>query len=137
MNDQERNEILIASRLLAAAWPLSLLLATGCAMAAALLHAGVAAWSAAISLLPGVTGIYLSMRVAFDAGLLREAARQRWAVADLDAGLASLGLRAPAPGPRLWPARCRGALRLILFQGAALVLQIACLAAGALPGLHR
>ena len=70
---------------------------------------------AAIAL--GVISIYYGIRVAFDARLLEDVAVDRLSTAGLDAVFVK-------NKGRSWPDRCRGARRLVAFEGAATIAQM-------------
>jgi hypothetical protein len=82
---------------------------------------GPAAW--ALALVPVERA--LALRLRFDAGLFAALAQHAGTptLAALDRALTALGLRAEQPATRALPERVRGALRLIVWHGVAVVVQ--------------
>ena len=125
MTAEERAEVLVTARLLRAA-SLAEWLAVGLAV--------VAAWGVAYgtrgrafalgALVLGLVAILVAVRVAFDARLFEDAAAQRITRDDLDAALCARGLIPPGKVGRSWPARCRGATRLVVISAVATLLQV-------------
>jgi hypothetical protein len=92
--------------------------------------------TAAIVAIFGIAELAMAMRVGLDAALFRrlanDAAAERLDVAAFDAALLALKLMSPGKAGRPIARRFAGARRLLIVQGAALLLQlVAALAGGA------
>ena len=126
MTPAERNQCAVLAHLLTSGAVLRTLGLACSALAAAILMFGSIAlkaqWLAAAVLMLGALERYMALRLQFDAGLFAELARTL-DLADLDAALERLGLRAPEA--RTLQARIRGTLVWFYAHGACVVLQLA------------
>jgi hypothetical protein len=111
----DRAKILVTARLLEGAGKLDVL-STGLTLmaAAAVVLGSMRLWTASIAIALGLIAKYFSVRMSFDARLLRDVASDSLSTADLDAALAALELAPPEKAGRDWTARCHGARRLII-----------------------
>jgi hypothetical protein len=127
MTEEERAEILVTARLLEAAGKLDVL-SIGLTLLAAFFVVDRPGWPVAMSLASGLAARWLSLRVVFDARLLRDVAAATLATAQLDDALVSLRLMPRDKAGREWRARCRGAKRLVTLFGLATAAQCVLLA---------
>lgn len=122
-------------KLNAVSWLLLALAAAWLVLDAALSRAalgGIAVAGLWLSLAAGALQLFYAMRVDFDADLLLALADKyegdkdlRAAADTLDRSLQSLGLLNAAKAGREWPARWRGACRVLVWQALCLLLQAA------------
>jgi hypothetical protein len=126
MTPAERNQCAVLGHLLTSGGVLRTVGLACSALAAALLMFGSitprAQWLASMVVVLGGLERYVALRLGFDAGLFFELARTL-DLADLDAALERLGLRAPAARPL--QARIRGTLVWFYGHGACVALQLA------------
>lgn len=104
------------------------LLALPCIAALPLTITGLE-WVAGASVLLGMVELFFALRVRFDAALLRRIGNGL-DLADLDDALASLGVRGGTGTTRTLEDRLRGCTRLLVWQAAALLVQMAILLTG-------
>jgi hypothetical protein len=87
--------------------------------------------TAAVMAVAGAIEFWLAARVAIDADLFEALARHADDLDGFDQAMRDLGLLSAAKTARALPDRVRAAFRLLRLQGAALVVQVAVLLAGA------
>jgi len=87
--------------------------------------------SAVVTALAGAIEFWFAARVAIDADLFEALARHADDLDGFDQAMRDLGLLSSAKTARALPDRVRAAFRLLKLQGAALVMQVAVLLAGA------
>lgn len=130
MSEHERLETLITGRLLRAGAGLGWL-SIGLTVAAAMpLLSGTGLRGVCIGVLvTGMVAAYLAVRVGFDASLFLDASERSLSIEVFDRALTGLRLVAPDRTGRSWNERCRSARRLLMAEGALVVLQTALAAA--------
>jgi hypothetical protein len=91
------------------------------------------------AVLAGLAEVWFATRVAIDAALFHQIATSTdspdWAL--LDGALTQLGMMPETKSGRPAPRRAAGALRLLRYQGAALIAQCGLVAASALCGMAK
>lgn len=125
MTPEERAQILVTARLLRAVAPIGWL-ATGLTLVAASSLAFVTrGWLFAMAaVLFGLVAVLHAVRIRLDAGLFEDALAERLSREELDGALRALSMVPAAKAGRGWPARCRGARRLMVVLAFAALAQV-------------
>jgi hypothetical protein len=120
MTAEERTNVLVTARFLEGALRVDLL-STGLTLfAMAVLYFAMHRLDAIVAIVLGIIAKVYAVRIAFDARLLSDVAKERLTSADLDAAF-------PKKAGRSWSDRCRGARRLVFKCAALTLLQAAVL----------
>ena len=111
MTPAERAQILVTARLLEAAGKIDILSTGLTLLAAAAMLFGAFEIAGVVVIVLGIVAKLYSVRIAFDARLLRDVVLDRLTTEDLDAAF-------PAKAGRAWSDRLRGAKRLVIVLAA-------------------
>jgi hypothetical protein len=120
MTAEERTNVLVTARLLEGALRIDLLATSLTLLATALLFFSMRKYEFVLAIVLGMVAKIYAVRIAFDARLLSDVAKERLTSADLDAAF-------PKKAGRSWSERCRGARRLVFKCAAATMAQLAVL----------